>query len=143
MVLETVQGISIKYQGYSNLMSIRIKRIYENAEALDGYRVLVDRIWPRNIKKTRIHINAWAKELAPSTVLRAWFRHDPDKWQGFKERYLNELRLQSAEIRQEIEKISFLLRRSTVTFVYGARDEQYNNAIALKEFFDNKLLRSK
>jgi uncharacterized protein YeaO (DUF488 family) len=111
---------------------IRTKRIYEPADAGDGFRVLVDRVWPRGVSKAEARIDEWLKEVAPSTALRQWFAHDPAKWAEFKRRYWGELA-------QQAEPIGLLHEmRSTkgVTLLYGARDEWHNNAVALKEYLE-------
>jgi uncharacterized protein YeaO (DUF488 family) len=109
---------------------IKIKRIYEPHAANDGYRVLVDRLWPRGIKKETAKINVWMKEVAPSTELRKWFNHEPEKWKSFLVKYKTELEHSSsfAELKTLSEK------HKTITLLYGSKDEQYNQAIALKGF---------
>lgn len=110
-------------------MSVRIKRAYEAAEPSDGYRVLVDRIWPRGVSREDARLDEWARELAPSSELRKWFGHDPERFVEFRRRYL-------AELRQESEKVAELRRRAlreTVTLVYGARDTEHNDAVVLAE----------
>lgn len=116
------------------MAEIRVKRVYEAPARGDGCRVLVDRVWPRGIAKSRARLDLWLKEVAPSTVLRKWFAHDPEKWLEFRERYWRELRKQP-------DAIATLQRRrteGTVTLVYGARDEEHNNAIALKQFLEQR-----
>jgi len=111
-------------------MSLRIKRAYERPERSDGLRILVDRVWPRGVSKKELKLDRWEKELAPSTVLRKWFAHDPTKWVEFKRRYhaeLKKLTTPTAQLRK-------LARSHTVTLVYSAKDEEHNQAIALKEF---------
>jgi uncharacterized protein YeaO (DUF488 family) len=107
---------------------IRTKRIYEPATAEDGLRILVDRLWPRGIEKEKAKVDLWLKEIAPSDVLREWFSHDPKKWDQFKRRY-------EAELKDKQELLHSILseekRRKTVTLLYSARDEEYNNAVAL------------
>ena len=110
-------------------MALRSKRVYEGAEASDGYRVLIDRLWPRGVSKERARIDEWARELAPSSELRRWFGHDPDKFEEFRRRYLVELRAhkdQLADLRRRA-------RIARVTLVYGARDTQHNDAVVLVE----------
>lgn len=111
-------------------MSIAIKRIYEPAAAQDGYRVLVDRLWPRGISKAKARIDLWLREIAPSTELRKWFDHDPVKWQTFCTRYRSELHEKPElleSLRQQVEK-------GQVTLLYSAHDEKFNQAVALREF---------
>jgi uncharacterized protein YeaO (DUF488 family) len=108
---------------------IKIKRIYESASEEDGFRILVDRLWPRGIKKEKAKIDMWLKEVAPSGELRKWFSHDPEKWEEFKKKYAKELAAKQPllkEIRQ-IEK-----EKGTVTLLYSARDVGHNNAVALR-----------
>lgn len=109
---------------------IRIKRAYDPPSHDDGARVLIDRLWPRGIKKESLAMDQWAKELAPSTKLRQWFGHDPARWQEFHQRYAAELR-PHAEL---LDTLRTLARKGTVTLVYGAHDEAHNNAVALREF---------
>lgn len=108
-------------------MSIAVKRVYEAAHPDDGMRVLVDRVWPRGVKKEDARIDLWLKDVAPSTELRKWFGHDPDKWDEFQARYSAEL--EGNEALAELRKLS---RKGRLTLVYGARDEKHNNAQALR-----------
>ena len=114
-------------------MSIVVKRIYEPASKTDGYRVLVDRLWPRGVKKEDAALDAWAKELAPSTALRNWFGHDPARWEGFRHRYAGEL----DELASFWRPLVVHAERHRVTLLYGARDEEHNQALALKMYLDN------
>jgi uncharacterized protein YeaO (DUF488 family) len=116
-------------------MSIAIKRVYEPAAKADGYRVLIDRLWPRGLKKESVQLDLWVKELAPSTALRQWFGHDPARWDGFRHRYATELDALAEQWRPLAERAA----RHTVTLLYGARDEEHNNAVALKAYLDNWL----
>jgi len=110
-------------------MTIHIKRIYAPFAKTDGYRILVDRVWPRGIKKEEAHIDTWMKEVAPSTALRKWFNHEPEKWTQFKTKYHAELKGSEAlkELRAAIRS------HTTVTLLYGAKDEAHNQAVALQE----------
>jgi uncharacterized protein YeaO (DUF488 family) len=110
---------------------IRIKRVYDQAFKEDGFRILVDRLWPRGISKDKAKVDLWLKEVAPSDDLRKWFSHDPNKWQEFKERYADELRSKQELLRQirQAEK-----ERETVTILYSAKDEEHNQAVALVAF---------
>ncbi len=111
-------------------MDIRTKRVYDAASEDDGFRVLVDRLWPRGLTKGRVGADAWMKELAPSTELRKWFKHETPKWTEFKRRYFRELDQKPdalEELRQVIEK-------TTVTLLFSAQDTEHNQAVALKEF---------
>jgi len=115
---------------------IKIKRVYEKAEESDGIRILVDRLWPRGIKKEEAKVDYWLKEISPSNELRKWFSHDFNKWEEFKNKYFNELNSKK-------ELINFLLelikKNSNVTLLYSAKEEKYNNAVALKEYLQELL----
>lgn len=107
----------------------RIKRVYELPDKHDGRRILVDRLWPRGLTKEKASIDLWLKDIAPSTELRKWFDHDPGRWEEFKERYLAELKGNSEQIqllKQELDK-------GIVTLVYGAKDEEHNQAVVIQE----------
>jgi uncharacterized protein YeaO (DUF488 family) len=112
---------------------IRIKRIYEQAAEEDGFRILVDRLWPRGIKKEKAKIDLWLKDVAPSGELRKWFSHDLEKWEEFKKKYSKELSAKQ-ELLKEIRRIE--KEKGTVTFLYSARDVEHNNAVALKAALD-------
>jgi len=109
---------------------IRIKRAYVPADPSDGFRVLVDRLWPRGLKKSRAALDLWAQALAPSPSLRTWFGHDPERFQAFAVRYRRELR--RAEARTALETLARQAARGRVTLVYGARDEVHNGAVVLR-----------
>lgn len=109
---------------------IRIKRAYHPPSHDDGVRVLIDRLWPRGVKKEALALDQWAKKLSPSTELRQWFGHDRARWQEFRQRYAQELG-PHAEL---LETLRTLARKGTVTLVYGSHDEAHNNAVALREF---------
>jgi uncharacterized protein YeaO (DUF488 family) len=111
-------------------MSIHLKRAYDAPETSDGYRVLVDRLWPRGISKEGIKIDLWLKEIAPSDDLRKWFGHDPEKWNEFKKRYFKELDDRPDVVKQLADKVN----QGPVTLVFAAKDEEFNNAVAIKEF---------
>jgi uncharacterized protein YeaO (DUF488 family) len=113
-------------------MAFRTKRAYDDISRNDGYRVLVDGLWPRGIKKEDLKADEWKKTLAPSSQLRKWFKHDPDKWREFKKRYFSELDHHQDEVQDLLHKA----KGHNVTLVYGAKNKQYNNAIALKEYLD-------
>lgn len=115
-------------------MVVRIKRAYEKPDPSDGFRVLVDRLWPRGVSKDAARIDLWLKEIAPSSELRKWFNHDPAHWNEFQHRYF-------LEIEKHPEAIALLaaaVRKKPVTLVYGAKDEEHNNAVALKEFIESR-----
>jgi len=114
-------------------MDIRLKRAYETPARSDGPRVLVDRIWPRGVAKEQADITHWLKGLAPSTQLRKWFGHDPDKWSEFLERYRKEL--QSDDAREDLAVLKSLLGdHDRITLVFAAKDTDHNNAVALRNF---------
>lgn len=113
-------------------MDIRIKRIYDEYSDEDGKRVLVDRLWPRGIKKTEAGIDHWSKEIAPTRELRKWFGHDPEKWEEFRKRYFNELEGKNELIRDILEKA----KGERLTLLYSARDRKRNNAVVLKEYME-------
>ena len=110
---------------------VRLRRIYEPAGE-DGLRVLIDRLWPRGVRRDGVRIDAWLKDLAPSSALRRWFGHDPAKWEQFKVKYWEELRHNSSAV----ETLREHIKKSNVTFVYAARDEKHNGALALQEFLE-------
>ncbi|KQX97869.1 hypothetical protein ASD22_11760 [Rhodanobacter sp. Root480] len=120
-------------------MGIAIKRVYEAPAEGDGYRVLIDRLWPRGLKKEAVLMDVWAKELAPSTELRKWFGHDPALWDEFRQRYAAEL-ADSADVWQALARRS---AREPVTLLYGARDEEHNDAVALQALMEQWLRRHK
>ena len=107
-------------------MTVALKRAYEAPADTDGTRVLVDRLWPRGVPKARARIDVWLKDVAPSTQLRKWFGHDPDKWTEFQRRYRAELK--GSEALAELRKLA---REGHVTLVYGAKDEEHNDAVVL------------
>lgn len=111
---------------------LKIKRVYELPEKSDGFRVLVDRLWPRGIKKEDAHFDVWIKEIAPSDELRKWFNHDTEKWIEFKKKYTTELK-QSPVLEELLEIVK---KHKTVTLLYGAKDEQHNQAVVLKEYLE-------
>jgi len=108
---------------------LKVKRIYDPASSDDGKRILVDRLWPRGLKKEDAKINEWLKDIAPSDELRKWFAHDPKKWKEFKERYKKELK-DKGEILARLKKE---VKQGDVTLLYSARDQEHNNAVALME----------
>lgn len=110
---------------------IRVKRAREPAARGDGHRVLVDRLWPRGLRKADAHIDEWLKDVAPSHELRRWFGHDPERFPGFRERYRRELRAEPA--RTALAELQRRAARGTVTLVYAAHDDQHNNAVVLTQ----------
>lgn len=115
-------------------MRVAIKRVYDPPGKDDGFRILVDRLWPRGIKKERAAFAEWLKEIAPSDALRKWFSHDPGKWTEFKRRYFKELDGKSDLVNEMLGKIN----GHPVTLLYSAKDEEHNNAVALKEYLETK-----
>lgn len=120
----------------SHIHSIRTKRVYDELDSNDGFRVLVDKLWPRGLSKDRGKIDLWLKDIAPSNELRKWFAHDAEKWLEFKERYFRELNNK----RELIGLIHKNTKLSTVTLLYGAKDERFNNAAALKEYIEGRVI---
>jgi uncharacterized protein YeaO (DUF488 family) len=114
---------------------IRLKRVYDAPAAEDGFRVLVERLWPRGITKAEAHLDLWQREIAPSTDLRKWFAHDPAKWEEFSVRYEKELEGKRDLVRALEQKS----REATVTLVYSAHDELHNSALVLKRVLEKNL----
>jgi uncharacterized protein YeaO (DUF488 family) len=110
-------------------MDVRLKRAYDPAVRSDGYRVLIDRLWPRGVKKEDAKLDEWARELAPSGELRRWFGHEPDRFDEFRRRYTRELAAQDEKVRELRRRA----REGTLTLVYGARDTEHNDAVVLAE----------
>jgi uncharacterized protein YeaO (DUF488 family) len=109
---------------------LKLKRAYEPVSKTDGTRFLVERLWPRGLSKARVHVDAWPKDVGPSTELRNWFSHDPERWPQFRRRYFREL-----DTRPEAwQPILSKARRGVVTLVYSSRDAVHNNAVALQEY---------
>lgn len=109
---------------------LQIKRAYEPVARDDGERYLVDRLWPRGVKKEALHLTAWLKEIAPSDALRRWFGHESERWEEFRRRYLAELKSQQAAL----QPLRDALERGPVTLVYSAHDEEHNQAVVLRDF---------
>ena len=116
-------------------MAMKLKRAYEKPEPEDGKRILVDKLWPRGLRKEKAKIDEWLKDVAPSTELRKWYAHDPTKWGQFKERYWKELDAKS----EQVAALAKECERSTVTFVFSSKEEKLNNATALKEYIERKV----
>lgn len=117
-------------------MDLRIKRIYEDPSPDDGVRILVDRIWPRGVSKSRAALDLWLREIGPSHELRTWFDHDPAKWDGFVERYARELEANG----EWVEEIERRLASGRVTLLYSARDTDHNQAVALEIYLKGRTL---
>ena len=114
---------------------IALKRAYDPVSKSDGTRLLVERLWPRGVSKAKLRVDSWLKEVGPSTELRQWFSHDPNKWAVFRRRYFREL----GSRREAWQPILSAARRGTVTLVYSSHDTEHNNAVALQEFLRRKL----
>ena len=112
---------------------IKIKRIYNSPAEDDGFRVLVDRLWPRGVSKEKAKIDLWLKDIAPSDQLRKWFAHDPAKWDEFKRKYFKELE-EKKDLINQVSKES----KDGTTLLYAAKDDKYNNAKALKEYIETE-----
>lgn len=113
-------------------MRLRTKRIYEAANPADGRRILIDRLWPRGVTKAAARVDFWARSIAPSTSLRRWYSHDPDKWQEFRRRYFAELDANPAGVADIRKHIG----RGTTTLLFSSREERLNNATALREYLE-------
>lgn len=112
---------------------IKIKRVYSPAQENDGFRILVDRLWPRGVSKIKAELDLWMKDIAPSNELRKWFNHDPLRWDEFQIKYREELKEKKELLKQikDLEK-----DKSTITLVYGAKDEEHNNAVVIKDILN-------
>ncbi len=116
---------------------IMLKRAYDSASHADGTRFLVERLWPRGITKAKLHIEAWLKDVAPSTGLRKWFSHDPEKWDEFRKRYRRELNSHP----ERWQPILSAARRGRVTLVYSSHDTEHNTAVALRDYLETRVHR--
>lgn len=117
-------------------MTIKLERIYNNPKGDNGFRILVDRLWPRGLSKDKIKVDLWQKDIAPSNSLRKWFGHDEKKWDEFKRRYFKELDKKRDAVNTVIEKAK---EQHSVTLLYATKEEKFNNAVALKEYLDEKI----
>ena len=115
-------------------MKIQIKRVYEEPKESDGTRILVDRLWPRGLTKERARVDVWLKEIAPSNELRKWFAHDPKKWMEFQARYKDELKAHAEQLTQLKQEAG----KGPVTLLYGAHDEEHNQAVVLEKMLRGK-----
>jgi uncharacterized protein YeaO (DUF488 family) len=113
-------------------MSLFIKRVYEMPDRNDGKRILIDRLWPRGLSKQDAEIDLWLKEIAPSSELRQWFGHEPQKWEEFRRRYKKEL-----EENEQVQELVRLAKQEDLTLLYAAKDEKHNNAVVLREFLES------
>ena len=116
-------------------LAIQLKRAYDPVDAADGTRFLVERLWPRGVRKTALPLEAWLKDVAPSTVLRRWFGHDPKKWAEFRRRYFRELTGNA----DALEPIIKAAHHGPVTLVYSSHDTEHNNAVALKDYLEARI----
>jgi uncharacterized protein YeaO (DUF488 family) len=112
------------------MTDIRTKRVYDPADRHDGFRVLVDRVWPRGMTKQRLQAALWLKDVAPSTALRKWFGHDPSRWEAFKKRYFSELDAKPGDVARLLDEAA----KRRLTLLFSARDAEYNQAAALREY---------
>ena len=118
---------------------IRVERIYDNPKGnSDGFRILVDRLWPRGLSKDKVRFDLWQKEIAPSDSLRKWFGHDKKKWNEFKQRYFKELDENNELVNMILSKAKEASASSTITLLYGTKEDRFNNAVALKEYLEEK-----
>jgi len=114
-------------------MNIQLKRIYEAGSKEDGYRILVDRLWPRGFTKKKAALDLWLKEIAPSNELRKWFGHDPDKWKEFQKKYRQELK----QNKEAVDILNDYIQKGKVTLLYAAKDEEHNEAQVIKDFISS------
>ncbi|MCP9334364.1 DUF488 domain-containing protein [Lentilactobacillus hilgardii] len=119
-------------------MELKLERIYDKPQDLSGYRVLVDRLWPRGISKVNAKLDEWEKEIAPSKDLRSWFSHDPAKFPDFKKKYIDELN-HNEQTQAFISSLADKLKTDNVILLYGAKDREHNQAVVLKQYLDNHL----
>lgn len=115
-------------------MKIKVKRVYEAPLRTDGCRILVDRLWPRGLSKEKAKIEFWARAISPSTELRRWYGHAPEKWPEFKSKYAEELRANPEGVEELLQHV----RKGTATFLYSSKEERLNNAVALKEYIESR-----
>ena len=127
--IQTLYGWSMS----GKRIEIRVKRVYEEPEKSDGRRILVDRLWARGLSKEKAKVDVCVKEISPSTELRRWYGHDPNKWTEFKSRYAAELETNPGQV----EEILGEIQAGIVTFLYSSKEEQLNNAVALKEYIES------
>ena len=116
---------------------IKLKRVYEDPQENDGYRILVDRLWPRGVKKEELPYDSWAKEITPSSEIRKWFNHDPEKFEQFKSAYLEEL-TENEETADFVKEVKDELEEQNVTLLYAAKDEKINHVVILKDFLEEQ-----
>jgi len=119
---------------WGQIRMIKTVRVYDTS-VKSGYRILVDRLWPRGVSKENAKLDLWLKEIGPSNELRKWFGHDPERWNGFKEKFFSEL----DEKKELVEQIIAKAREGDVVLLFGAKDEEHNNAVALKEYIESRM----
>lgn len=115
--------------------NIKIKRVYDDYSSKDGARILIDRLWPRGVKKENAHIDEWMKDIAPSDALRKWFMHDPKKWAEFKKKFSSELSKNKNLCEELVKKGG-----TNITLIYSAKNEEHNNAVVLKDYLEKHFL---
>ncbi len=113
-----------------DLLDLRIKRIYDPVDPEDGFRVLIDRLWPRGLSKEKAKIDLWLKEIAPSTELRQWFHHEPERWDEFRQKYLQEL----DQHPEAVARLHELITSRRITLLFAARDTEHNHALVLRDY---------
>jgi uncharacterized protein YeaO (DUF488 family) len=116
-------------------LAIKVERIYNNPRGNSTFRILVDRLWPRGLSKEKVKVDLWPKDIAPSNSLRRWFSHDERKWDEFKDRYFKELEKNDELVSTIIDRA----KEEPITLLYGAKEEKFNNAMALKEYLEGKI----
>ena len=123
------------HRGGGVIDMIKIKRVYGPPSSADGKRILIDRLWPRGLKKEEVRIDEWMKDIAPSGELRKWFGHDPEKWGEFKKRFFTELK----DKKDLVDKLVSMARKGRVTLLFGSKEERFNNAVALREYIETRM----
>ena len=118
-------------------MTIKVERIYDNATGSDSFRILVDRLWPRGLSKDKVKVDLWQKDIAPSNTLRKWFGHDEKKWDEFKQKYFKELD-KNNDVVNTIIIFKAAQEQNSITLLYGTKEKRFNNAVALKEYLEEK-----
>lgn len=118
------------------MTQINIKRVYEDWEESDGYRILVDRLWPRGVSKEKAQLDVWIKEIAPTDELRKWFGHEAPKWDEFKRKYITEIKENN---KGQVQLIDAVTGQKKVTLLFGAKDQEHNQAVVLQEWLENEI----
>jgi uncharacterized protein YeaO (DUF488 family) len=130
-----MDGLEMRGQRQEAVPMIKIKRIYESPGEKDGFRILVDRLWPRGWSKDKAKVHLWLRDISPSNELRKWYGHDPEKWAEFKKKYFQEIKQRKEEFDLLLEKAG----RGNVTLLFSSQEKKLNNAAALKEIVERKL----